>query len=321
MRDADASPFVHQTGYYDRVLLQSILNCSPKGLLPWDALFACVQRHTSTLPLDGKTLERVLDQAPSPRDESGVRDRPYTLERDLVWFQPPSGDTHAVRFMRTYMFDQTSSAEEEKTQPWEPVRIAQQTDASVRRMASISPNIGQLLRDADEFAVLQRFFRLALDGTLGSSFPRGSLRQLSKELSAVPVEKVRLPRWTINYSPQSLRDEAVGLLTRLEREPMASGTQGAGTAGFPGAAARCRQALAAASSSVPAACRFEDGDEQLARACSGKTGDSRLCEMMERSREATALIARSVLMTRVRADEPPNLPRDSNGIAVCPAIK
>lgn len=77
--------------------------------------------------------------------------------------------------------------------PWNFPTLDQTIAASVPAWAAKNPWRDQVMHDIAEFIVLQRLFRMGLDGHLGQGFPLEQLGRLAREVAGA-VEKVRTPR-------------------------------------------------------------------------------------------------------------------------------
>jgi hypothetical protein len=57
------------------------------------------------------------------------------------------------------------------------------------------PELAGSLQRMREFTILQRLFRLGLNGGLGANFPDYRLAELGREVSSTTIEQVRTARW------------------------------------------------------------------------------------------------------------------------------
>jgi hypothetical protein len=150
--------------------------------------------------------------------ESGVREAAYQLGDDLDFL-----NLHRSRSEPLWPFDFTvqvtfetpprdADAPEDDKHPFEFPALKPHIHQAVAKLitsgsSSAAMNAPKVLADLREFAVLQRLFRLALTGHLGTSFPLTRLVDLAKVAPHASPVAVRTLRWNIFSTDQ--RDELV----------------------------------------------------------------------------------------------------------------
>jgi len=121
---------------------------------------------------------------------SGVREQTFAANADSLLLQEgqsPSGQLEfmlQVAFTSAPYFQQKLQSEEDfeeienanDTDPWQFPAIAADIQNTVAQ--SLSAEDEQIVRQMNEFAILQRLFRLALGGELGQAFPIHKLAEL-----------------------------------------------------------------------------------------------------------------------------------------------
>lgn len=78
---------------------------------------------------------------------------------------------------------------------WQLPGLGERTERALLRTIAENPQRLALLESVVQFIVLQRFFRLALDGELGPRFPLERLLALSRLTARAPASSVRTARW------------------------------------------------------------------------------------------------------------------------------
>jgi hypothetical protein len=97
------------------------------------------------------------------------------------------------------------------TVPWEFPALKEQIRDTIQQ--SLDPQDRAILSIANEFAILQRFFRLAFLSRFGNEFPVAKLNQLATELEkSTKLETWMTPRW--NPNPGALEELAFETLRR-----------------------------------------------------------------------------------------------------------
>ena len=147
---------------------------------------------------------------------SGVREAPYEVDPALGFVRRPAEALAPFRFIVQLSFTSEPAFgtttetffEIAAAQP----RIQQLVAAGVGR----SPAETQAVRRMQEFALLQRLFRVALDGGLGPAFPIEKLQALARATDR-SKEMMRTPRW--NFRPGLLEQNIEGLVSRGLADP------------------------------------------------------------------------------------------------------
>ena len=138
---------------------------------------------------------------PETTEWSGVRERGYTLDRELKFILAQKhDDLWPFRFMVQTVF--TSAPEfladgnsDFSPKPWEFESVNQLLMDKIKRNLSANPELRSLFKDMKEFAVLQRFFRLALNSRYSDAFPIEKLALLAKETKSYASCYNRTLKW------------------------------------------------------------------------------------------------------------------------------
>ena len=178
------------TNYYDKRLVSAIKNCLTSG--DFDK---CI----STSFISVRFSESIFKLPPDTTEWSGVRERSYTLDDSLNFIKLDRNDSlWPFRFMVQTVF--TSEPEFSSTKhhldppPWEFENVNKLMMKSIFSRINSEPELASLISDMREFAVLQRLFRLALEGYLGINFPIDKLASLAEQTKKFKKE-YRTLRW------------------------------------------------------------------------------------------------------------------------------
>jgi hypothetical protein len=139
--------------------------------------------------------------------DSGVRERPYRVDPQLRYV---SGQTDGrdqlwpLEFMIQAVPTGADGQQADISQgnghdPWQFPDIAGDLQSLVAQSVAGNPDAAEIFRNIRDFVALQRFFRTALDGSLGSQFPLGDLVKLSA-LTRPYVQVRRNERWNMSES-------------------------------------------------------------------------------------------------------------------------
>lgn len=132
---------------------------------------------------------------------SGVREREYTLDQELEFILAQKHDElWPFRFMVQTVFTSAPEflSDENKdfiTRPWEFDSVNQVLMENIKSNLSKKPKLRSIFKDMKEFAVLQRFFRLALNNRFGDDFPIEKLVLLAKETKSYSYRYNRTLKW------------------------------------------------------------------------------------------------------------------------------
>lgn len=167
--------------------------------------------------LDRDTVASWLDYATRIEVWSGVREAGFDLDNDVAFLRRPAHRLWPFEFVLQVSFpDPPKYASEDDENPpfelsWIQPRIQTLVEAGLRSTGSLE----EILTPAQKFAVLQRMFRVALDGGFSSEFPLEKLAVLSKATEAFDRPS-RTLRWNVRPgSVAQLTPEARRLRTEL----------------------------------------------------------------------------------------------------------
>jgi hypothetical protein len=220
-KDSQVSPLRVKKDYFDQNLVGILNRCVPQS--PDVASFAkCIAATQQTSDYIHSLAWAMLPPKFVP--ESGVREIPYTLDRDLSFMRQDATSSNPLwpfdfvlelifESPRYFAQEQHGSVPEETPYEFPAIHewINDRVWAGVQTSADSSLAARRTLADVREFTVLQRFFRLALSGDLGDHFPLESLRALGKVPPHTPPVAVRTPDWNVFGKKQIDSLEAAGL--------------------------------------------------------------------------------------------------------------
>jgi hypothetical protein len=154
---------------------------------------------------------------------SGVRELPFRNDLDEIFPTETASSKPILDFMLQVAFtsdpqfgsNRITSKEDagsySDTAPWEFPALKEQIRDTVRK--SLDAPDRNIFSVASEFAILQRFFRLAFLGRFGNEFPVVKLNQLAGELEkGAKLETWMTPRW--NPRPGLIEEFAFKALRR-----------------------------------------------------------------------------------------------------------
>ncbi|TCU73817.1 hypothetical protein EDE08_104156 [Bradyrhizobium sp. R2.2-H] len=201
--DKRLSPVTLKTDYFEAGLVKTISSCLGTSGSP-----AAFRQCVAMTPIDVAFIRSGKWTAgpPSLFSESGVRETNYVLDDQLSFLDLRSakGATWPFEFMLQVTFETPRYFAEERSTlsfdetPFEYPNVKAWISDRVSKgiAADRSPlQTEKTMVDLREFAVLQRFFRLALDGTFGDGFPLDTLVRLSQIKSRAQQPVVRTPLW------------------------------------------------------------------------------------------------------------------------------
>ena len=221
--DPARSPITTKKAYFDEHLVGEIEACLGENH-DWASVRTCLAGREAS-----QQYVRSLDwihYPPSPRPESGVRESPYRLTKDLDFLdlgRHADAPLWPFDFMVQITFDSppefTSPNEFEfDVNPFEFPLINEQIHRDVAAAVASGkfdvPDSARVLADMREFAVLQRLFRLAFDGKLGTGFPLDRLIALGQATTHEKPATVRTLTWNVQPA-QYNRLKAQGFQAQL----------------------------------------------------------------------------------------------------------
>lgn len=223
------SPLMGKTEFYDPVVVQALstaLENSASIAELWKALTQEFARslYTSALSSPGlfipgrprtgfagssskideeklaESMKSTIHGFPEFQIWSGVRELKFKTDgEDLL---PREGGMPfdfmlQVAFTSPPSFGPAAKSDEDYSDetPWEFPEIAGWIRSTVQDKVKESPNSLETLRLSSEFALSQRFFRLAFSGALGEDFPLLRLQELGSALKPLLPPAQRTPRW------------------------------------------------------------------------------------------------------------------------------
>jgi hypothetical protein len=206
----DVSPVSSKPAFFDQTLVAEIGQCM-RGDGAVGTFKSCVAAQSPKRSyIDSLAW---LMYPPRLRPESGVRELEYPVTEDLdfldlrrsrseqLW---PFDFMLQITFESPPVFDRSDESDFDKD-PFEfpaiKPRIHQLVAQSIASPHFAEMDAARVLNDLREFTVLQRFFRLALAGDLGRSFPLDRLVELGKVQPHTAPAPVRTLRWNI-FSPR-----------------------------------------------------------------------------------------------------------------------
>lgn len=164
---------------------------------------------------------------------SGVRERDFELRRSsFAGLANPAASPPPLRFMLQVAFRQDESdcvggpCEAEQTESsdsWEFPVIAEEIDRQVLGHVKTQAANAAIFAEAAEFTVLQRLFRAALRGQLGTRFERAGLVAMMRDAATtepigfLPTAQWHVPRSVAEANAAKLRDMPEASLARFYR--------------------------------------------------------------------------------------------------------
>jgi hypothetical protein len=199
--------------YFDAALVAHIAACRANS--DSQAFADCINPRFAA-EIGSASDDRLLWLAPAPTYQvwSGVREQPYSATPDFEFLRPQAGDPLAPFAFIVQVAIDSPAYFLPSNAPWfaeDNVEIDEYVDPEVWEF----PNTGvelvpaltgaiagnaertSVLDDMREFALLQRFFRAALDGRLGLSFPLPELVGIEEATAAAVNRAAQTLRWNV----------------------------------------------------------------------------------------------------------------------------
>ena len=170
-----------------------------------------------------RTLERWLSPPAAFEVWSGVREAPYTLDTNIEFVRRPSVATGPFEFVLQASFTSEPEFGDTGTTTFFELtsvqgKIHELISAAVARRRDAADAVARM----QDFALLQRFFRAALEGRLGREFPLEKLSALTRATAGV-VTAAKTPRWNVRPGHLEQAIERVATLgladSDVSREP------------------------------------------------------------------------------------------------------
>jgi hypothetical protein len=194
--------------YYHPQVASWLQRCQREhGLAEFDRCVVAASPSSEDV-LRSRELQNAILPPPRFQVWSGVREKSFSVDKNLVFVAPPPSsaldvasrwDDLPVRFMLQAAFvtpprDSQTAEPSGDEQPWEFRDLS--IEEHVRAGVAKNPRDQELLLAMWQFTSLQRLFRAALEGQLGPQFPVGELARLTKATRTDQNPgKARTPRW------------------------------------------------------------------------------------------------------------------------------
>lgn len=198
-------------------LVKIIMTCANKNrassleeIQAIDNFGICLQSEASaaTRSSDIPTLSKWIAAPPETINWSGVRELPFSVDSQLSFLSPTSGAGPAAQLWPLEFMLQTAfpsppaflpegedPANYTDQEPWDFPELKEAIAQDVWAGLQSKPAQKAIFTRLREFTVLQRLFRVALDGKLGERFPIEKLISLT-EATGGSIAYTRTPRWT-----------------------------------------------------------------------------------------------------------------------------
>jgi hypothetical protein len=202
--------------FFDSNLVLAMAQCQKPSKGSADDFRHCLEQ-AGPAELTESQKRKWSSEPPAFELWSGVRELEYQLDPDLNFLKPPANSPlwpfdflMQVAFTSDPKFladgDAASYADRD---PFEFPALKPAIQQSVSAALGSHSAEREYLAENRDFATLQRLFRTALQGRLGSGFPLEKLVSLAK-LTQGSVPKAHTPRW--NYRPRVLETRFAGQL-------------------------------------------------------------------------------------------------------------
>lgn len=196
--DVDMSPLKVKRAFFDPDIVSDLVACSA-GVDALDQVESCLRKKAEAAKGQKRRLMSSIHQPPQFENWSGVREKPYVIDKALSFADPRAfKDDPLAPFQFMVQVAFTSAPVEGASAddaPWEYPAIKAHVNDSVLNALTLDTEARTILQDVREFALLQRLFRAAFEGNLGPDFPIGLLPQLASLTADAPVRS-QTPRWT-----------------------------------------------------------------------------------------------------------------------------
>jgi hypothetical protein len=223
LADPKLSPLTVKKEYFNPKLVNNIRTCTKGKKNSLKTFLGCIDRKASK---DGRTSEdnKIAWSAPPPKFEpwSGVRELDFQKDANLGFLSAPKEAQNAFLWPFDFIIqlafstppyfvpsnepwysDKNIEVEQYNDQnPWSFPSISEELTMGVAQEIQSSAEYKDILLSSREFAILQRLFRVALNGGLGPKFPLGKLADLAQDTSRGVTPGARTMRW--NVRPGSL---------------------------------------------------------------------------------------------------------------------
>lgn len=227
LSDAQRSPLTVKKDYFESRLVGYVVQCAKTARGDQHDFERCIVERTTaerSFYEDDKTWQH---RPPDWQIWSGVREQSFHLDPELNFAKPQAAKKDSglwpFDFMVQVSFttppigtkaDDISDAVDDE--PWAFPKLKPFVRHSVAALIKHDPKVQSLVEDLREFALLQRLFRVALEGELGPRFPLKRLNELSQIVATDVGHAARTPRW--NAIPAKLELEFLSTMIGITRE-------------------------------------------------------------------------------------------------------
>ena len=210
IRDPRLSPLTVKQKYYDQSLVEILTNSPPETTL--DSL------SEKTRALVAKERQAAADSENEERQKalklrwltpppeiivwSGVRERGFDTNPANVMVSDGAEMLMPFDFMLQVAFESQPQFLNSLTEdsidrdPWEFPELQEMIQTTVMQNVTKDPRAREIVDDSAEFAMLQRLFRMAMNGQLGENFPVEKITKLHQALLPyAPKTLTRTLRW------------------------------------------------------------------------------------------------------------------------------
>jgi hypothetical protein len=196
--DIKRSPLAANYHIYGKPVIDAMKMCVAKRRDTLDAFGDCLTHAARTVTTNEQAREWL--KQPKPLEfVSGVRDRSYSLDVDLKFLDGAAKtDTHGVL---QFLIQDTDSTGDTDTNVWSFDSLTPAIEEGVKTLIKTNPQATTILRNSEDFAVLQRLFRLIFDGQLRGPQLLSQVASLAKQLGPQVKDKVSTARWNPSQSP------------------------------------------------------------------------------------------------------------------------
>lgn len=232
LTDKAKSLLAAKPDFYDADLVRWIEECSADRP-QLQAFISCVRSRSegkiASLNQNQAEIGQWLAPPPTFQIWSGVRERAYAITDDLSFLlgpRVPTGSENALwpfDFMLQVSFTSAPAfalgsekpSEYVDQDPWAFPELHADINRTIAQAVEKNATLSEHLREMREFVVLQRLFRVALEGRLGPKFPVEELASLTSA-TAGRIPFCRTPRW--NPRPGDLERNLLVALDDVGRD-------------------------------------------------------------------------------------------------------
>lgn len=214
LHDPKQSLLATKPMFFDPELVAQMVECTRTNSAAAESFGTCVESKARQRSVEESTRQQWMAEPATPDDVSGVRELTFSIDPDLKFLAPPSGDGMAANLWPFEFMLQTAFPEPPAFLP-----LGEDPEAFVDRepwdFQELKPHIAQrvwqglqgserhmkVFKDVRELTVLQRLFRVMLEGGLGERLEIEDMIDLA-EATGGSYAYSRTPRW--NTRPGAL---------------------------------------------------------------------------------------------------------------------